>query len=129
VGLSVTRVGGRGQNDRQKQLNAQSMKVLAAYHQAQEFSHFGSEMALATKTDLEAGKRLIEILKQVPGDTFSLFSQQIMLDIALNMKEGELIDVGVMKKSVEALTVGMKEENYETVKAAVRAKSMVEVKK
>jgi F-type H+-transporting ATPase subunit alpha len=129
VGLSVTRVGGRGQNERQKQLNGQAMQVLAAYRQAQEFSHFGSEMALATNTDLEAGKRLIEVLKQAPGDNYSVFSQQVMMDIALNMKAGELVDVVAMKKSVEALTLGMKEEDYPKVLQAVRAKSMVEMKK
>ena len=129
VGLSVTRVGGRGQNERQKKLNGQSMKALAAYRQAQEFSHFGSEMALATKADLEMGKRLIEIMKQVPGDSFSLFSQQVMLDIALNIKDGELIDIGVMKQVVEELTKTATEETYEQVKAAVKAKAAVEIKK
>lgn len=129
VGKSVTRVGGRGQNDRQKQFNNQAMKVLAAYRQAQEFSHFGSEMALATKNDLESGKRLIEILKQVPGESFSLLSQQIMLDIALNLKEGELIDIAVMKKTIGEVTKDIKEDDYEKLKQTVLAKCTVEMKK
>jgi len=129
VGLSVTRVGGRGHNERQKQLAGQAMQVLAAYRLAQEFSHFGSEMALATKNDLETGKRLIEILKQVPGDSFSTYAQQIMLDLALNAKEGELIDVRAMKAAVKDLAKTVTEENYEKVKADISKASLVEVKK
>jgi F-type H+-transporting ATPase subunit alpha len=129
VGLSVTRVGGRGHNARQKQLAAQAMRVLAAYRQAQEFSHFGSEMALATKNDLETGKRLIEILKQVPGESFTPYDQQLMLDVALNAKEGELIDIPAMKLIVHDMSAGMKEENYEKVKQDLLAKCRVEVKR
>lgn len=129
VGLSVTRVGGRGHNDRQKQLAGQAMRVLAAYRQAQEFSHFGSEMALATKGDLESGKRLIEILKQVPGDSFSPYAQQLMLDIALNAKTGELIDISALKAAAHDLSATVTEENYEKIKTDLRSASLVEVKK
>jgi F-type H+-transporting ATPase subunit alpha len=129
IGLSVTRVGGRGHNDRQKKLAGQAMQVIAAYRQAQEFSHFGSEMALATRSDLEAGKRLIEILKQVPGDSYSLYAQQLMLDIALNVKEGELVDIAAMKKAVNEVAAGVNEENYEKAKTDLRGKSLIEVKK
>lgn len=128
VGLSVTRVGGRGHNARQKQLAGQAMQLLAAYRQAQEFSHFGSEMALSTKSDLEAGKRLIEILKQVPGDSFSLYAQQLMLDVALNAREGELIDISAMKIAAKEIA-DIKEEDYEKIKEELRKKSLVEVKR
>lgn len=129
AGMSVSRVGGRGQNTRQKQFTAQAMQVLAAYRQAQEFAHFGSEMALATKNDLETGKRLIEILKQAPGEKFTLYAQQLMLDIAFNVKEGELIDVNKMKQNVHEIAAGLKEEDYEKARENLRKKSLVEMKK
>jgi len=129
VGLSVTRVGGRGQNARQKQLTAQAMQVLAAYRQAQEFSHFGSEMALATKNDLETGKRLIEILKQAPGESFTLFAQQLMLDLVLNAKEGEMLDISKLKLNVHEVAKDLSEENYEKAKEELHKKSIVEMKK
>ncbi len=128
VGMSVTRVGGRGHNARQKLLAGQAMQLLAAYRQAQEFSHFGSEMALSTKSDLEVGRRLIEILKQVPGDSFSLYAQQLMLDVALNAKEGELVDIAAMKMAVKEIK-DVKEETYEQVKEELRKKSLIEVKR
>jgi len=129
VGLSVTRVGGRGHNDRQKQLAGQAMQVLSSYRQAQEFSHFGSEMALATKNDLEAGKRLIEILKQVPGDSFSPYAQQLMMDVALNAKEGALVDINAMKLAVKEISKNTTEESYQKAKAELEAKSLTEIKK
>lgn len=129
VGLSVTRVGGRGHNDRQKQLASLASRVLAAYRQAQEFSHFGSEMALATKNDLEAGRRLIEVLKQVPGDSYSLLAQQIMLDITLNAQPGELLDMPALKLAAKTLPKDIKEADYEKSKKELRDKTLVEVKK
>lgn len=129
VGMSVTRVGGRGHNDRQKALALRAQQVLAAYRQAQEFSHFGSEMALATKKDLETGKRLIEVLKQVPGDSFTLLGQQLMLDIALNLQDGEAIDIATLKVAAAVAQKEAQETDYEKLKTELKAKTLVEVKK
>lgn len=129
VGLSVTRVGGRGHNDMQKKLASQAMRVLAAYRQAQEYSHFGSELALATKKDLETGKRLLDTLKQVPGETYPLYSQQLMLDIVMSAEENEVIDITRMKKEVLELMKAVPNESFEADKQSIKKKSMVEVKK
>lgn len=129
VGLSVTRVGGRGHNDRQKKLAAQSNQVLAAYRQAQEFSHFGSELALATKKDLELGKRLLETLKQIPGESYTLMSQQLMIDLAINTPEDQLLDTAAMKKAALEIAKDLKDEDYEKAKEKLKGMSLVEVKK
>jgi F-type H+-transporting ATPase subunit alpha len=129
-GLSVTRVGGRGHNSRQKQLAAQIMQLLAAYRQAQEFSHFGSELALAVKKDLEAGKRIHAVLNQPPGESYSLISQQLMLDIAVNLKENEILDVNAMKLEVNSVAeLVKKDEDYEKVREELKAKSLLELKR
>lgn len=75
AGLSVTRVGGRGQNRRQQDLGAQTLKALAAYNQAQEFAHFGSEIGPEATQDLARGKRIRELFIQAPGETYSLMAQ------------------------------------------------------
>ncbi len=99
MGLSVTRVGGVGQNGRQKKLAAQTLKVLAAYRQAEEFSHFGSELGPEAKRTLATGKRIFELLTQAPGNTYSLMAQQLMLDVVLNLEEGATLDINGLKTS------------------------------
>ncbi len=100
IGLSVTRAGGVGHNKRQKALAAQTLKILADYRQAEEFSHFGSELGPEAKHALATGKRIFEMLTQGPGETFSLMAQQLMMDIVLNIEEGVELDVNTLKLHV-----------------------------
>lgn len=130
TGLSVTRVGGRGHNARQKQLLAQAFQTLAAYRQAQEFSRFGSELALAAKHDLETGKRIRELLTQAPGETFPVMSQQLMLDIVLNLNENEVLDMSAMRRSVNEVATKVKDDkDYEAVRNDLKKQSLLEMKK
>ncbi len=130
TGLSVTRVGGVGHNKRQKALAAGTLKMLAAYRQAEEFSHFGSELALEAKIALEKGANIFKVLNQGPAETYSLYCQQMMLDIVLNLEDGVKIDVDTLKTNVrdyaEQIT---KDEDYDKVRDELKAKSVVELKK
>ncbi len=130
TGLSVSRVGGRGHNDRQKKLNSQTLKALATYRQAKEYAHFGSELALESKKDLELGQRLQEILTQAPGENYSLLSQQLMLDVAFNLEDTDVLDVDNLKKSVDSIAkLVKKDEDFESLRDQLKAKSLVELKK
>lgn len=129
TGLSVTRVGGVGHNKRQKALAAQTLKLLAEYRQAEEFSHFGSELALESKSVLEKGKNVFAVLNQGPTDTYSVYSQQLMLDIVLNASEGEKIDVEALKSNVREHAAKItKDEEYESIRDQLKIKSLVELK-
>jgi F-type H+-transporting ATPase subunit alpha len=92
-GLSVTRAGGAGQNARQKAQAAKALKILADFRQAQEFSHFGTELGDESKKALKIGKLLYQILTQAPGVSYSLTAQQLMIDIIINLEDSEKIDV------------------------------------
>ncbi len=130
TGLSVSRVGGRGHNDRQKKQGAQTMKALAAYVQAKEYSHFGSELALESKKDLERGKLLLDVLTQAPGENYSLLGQQLMLDLIYNLEETDVLDVSAMKKAVGDLAkLVKKDEDFESIRDQLKVKSLVELKK
>lgn len=129
VGLSVTRAGGVGHNKRQKSFAATTLKTLAAYRQAEEFSHFGSELAVEAKRALVTGKRIFEILTQAPQDTFSLMSQQLMFDIVLNMQDGEDVDLSALKISVGEFAARItKDEEYDAIRDELKAKCLVEIK-
>lgn len=131
MGLSVTRVGGVGHNKRQKSLAAQTLKMLADYRQSEEFSHFGSELAVEAKRALETGKRVFELLTQGPTDVYSFTAQQLMLDIALNVEDGVVIDINQLMLHVNDIATAMEndsDEAYEKAKAELLTKATVELK-
>lgn len=129
MGLSVTRAGGVGHNKRQKSLAAQTLKILADYRQAEEFSHFGSELAAEAKRALLTGKRIFEILTQSPSDTFSLMAQQMMLDLILNLPDGENLDLNAMKLHVMEFAKQVTgDDNYEAIRDQLKAQCLIQVK-
>lgn len=130
IGLSVTRVGGRGQTDRQKQQAGQAVKALNAYAQAQEFAHFGSELALEGQKDIALGKRIYELLNQAPGESFTVRAQELMLDIVLNLPDGQILNVQTLKNLANGYAGQIeKDADFNKVRDELLAKSIVELKK
>lgn len=103
TGLSVSRVGGLGHNKRQKSIGSRVMKQLARYRQAEEFSHFGSELALEARKDIEIGKLIFEVFTQGPSETVTLVEQQLLLELVLTIEQGTVIDMPGMKKAVKEI--------------------------
>ena len=126
MGLSVTRVGGVGHNKRQKTIAAQTLKLLADYRQAEEFSHFGSELGPEARRALEVGRHIFEVLTQGPGDTYSVMAQQLMLDIVLNAELGSVLDISKLKlMSREAGAKVTTEILYEQTKLELKNQVML----
>ena len=123
IGLSVTRAGGVGHNKRQKALAAETLKLLADYRTAEEFSHFGSELAAEAKRALEVGTRLFEMFTQGPTDTYSLIAQQLMLDIVLHSDNNVALDISNLKLHVaEAAAKVTSDELFDQVRDELKAK-------
>lgn len=117
MGLSVTRAGGVGHNKRQHALAAQALKALADHRQAEEFSHFGSELGPEAKAALVVGRRLQEVLTQAPSETFSLLAQQLMLDIVLAAAPEAQLDIGALKLNANDFAGKIsKEDDYAPVR-------------
>lgn len=122
MGLSVTRAGGIGHNKRQKALASQTLKLLADYRQAAEYSHFGTELATDAKHALVVGKQIFEIVSQSPTDTYPLLAQQLMIDIILNADNPEILDLATLKlRSPEYAAKIAKEEDYMAVREELRS--------
>lgn len=120
-GLSVTRVGGRGHSDAQKYISSQTLKAIAAYKRALEFSHFGSEMAANTARELRIGQQINEIITQLPGEHYSLPAQRMMLDIVLAQADGEQVSVTEMKRHVNGIAKTVDDQNYEIVRESLKS--------
>jgi F-type H+-transporting ATPase subunit alpha len=125
MGMSVTRAGGLGHNKRQKALASQTLKLMAGYRQAEEFAHFGSELAAETKQSLVTGKRILQILTQGPSDTFSLMAQQLMLDIILNLGANEDLDLATLRLNANEFAQQVtSDDNYEEVREQFKAQCL-----
>lgn len=120
TGLSVTRVGGRGHNERQQKQNSDVMIALAAAAQAREYSQFGADLELTAHKSMIRGRYLYEAFTQAPGETRSLMAQQLMLDVILNTDPTTGINVANLKQRVDEGAKNIKtEEDYKKVLAEI----------
>lgn len=110
VGLSVSRVGGRGQTKRQKQLTGTLFKALAAYRQAAELSHFGTELAAGSREQLELGKRLYEALKQPPDAVYPTAMQTLVLETILRTEGKTAINIDLLKRKAKEMAPTVTDE-------------------
>lgn len=117
TGLSVTRIGGVGQNDRQKELAAQAIKTLNGYRQAKEFSRFDSELSAEAKQNLHIGDQLYKLMGQAPDETYSILAQTALFDIVLNETEDQVVDIAALKEAARQLTKEGAVTEFEPFKA------------
>jgi F-type H+-transporting ATPase subunit alpha len=123
VGLSVTRVGGVGHNKRQHEQNGKIFKALTAYEQAKEFATFGSDMSEQAKKDMSLGNKLHKLMTQIPGETYNLYAQQLMLHLLLDPAIGLTIEIPNIKKFAnECASQIKKEEDFDHVFEDYKAK-------
>lgn len=118
--LSVTRVGGVGQNSRQKALAAALNKTLAGYRQAEEYAHFGTELSADAQSDYDKGAMLFKLMNQDIGEVYNVVDQQFLLDIILNLAPKEKVDIQKMKEQVHEYSKQLKEKGEESNFDALR---------
>ncbi len=95
-GLSVSRVGGSAQIKAMKKVAGRIKLELAQYRELAAFAQFGSELDKETKSILDQGARMLQILKQPQYSPVSVEHQVIILYAALNK---HLSDIPVDKVS------------------------------
>ena len=63
-GISVSRVGGNAQTKAMKKVSGKLKLLYSQYRELQSFAQFGSDLDADTKSRLEQGARIVEVLKQ-----------------------------------------------------------------
>jgi len=79
VGLSVSRVGGAAQTKAMKQVAGTLRLDLAQFRELAAFAQFGSDLDKATLSQIERGKRMVELLKQGQYVPMTMAEQVIVL--------------------------------------------------
>ncbi|MBI4307707.1 MAG: F0F1 ATP synthase subunit alpha [Chloroflexi bacterium] len=98
VGLSVSRVGGAAQTRAMKKVAGRLRLDLAQFRELAAFAQFGTaDLDKSTRSQLERGQRLTEVLKQPQYQPYPLEHQVIILYAGIN---GFLDDVPVDKVRV-----------------------------
>lgn len=111
AGLSVSRVGGRALNSREKLLSSMLFKKLADYRQAAEFAHFGSDLTSETQASLLLGQMINEAFRQGTGELWSQVEQQLMLETVLASGGQRKLNVGLLKLKVRELAPTVQSES------------------
>jgi len=134
--LSVTRVGGVGQNKRQKGFADKLNLTLAGYRTAEEYAHFGTELSAQAQSDYDKGKVLFKLMNQAIGETYSFAEQQFLMSIVLKSAPEEIINVELLKEKVHEYAAKLSEDkdmkgNFDELEAQLKAEVMTidEVKK
>ncbi|MFH1140466.1 MAG: F0F1 ATP synthase subunit alpha [Chloroflexota bacterium] len=97
VGLSVSRVGGSAQRRAMRRVAGRLRLDLAQYRELVTFAQFGTaDLDVATRSQLERGQRISEVLKQPQYDPLSLEKQVTIMYAVIN---GHMDDVPISKVS------------------------------
>jgi F-type H+-transporting ATPase subunit alpha len=128
VGISVSRVGGSAQTKAMKKIAGRLRLDLAQFRELEAFAAFGSDLDAVSKSQLERGARMVELLKQGQYSPYSLERQIVSIWAGTNGKlddiavadirrfESELLDfIGRERKEIFTVISETKQLEDETV--------------
>jgi len=127
VGVSVSRVGSSAQTAAIKQVASRMRLDLAQFRELAAFAQFASDLDKATKSSIERGRRVTEILKQPQYQPVSVEKQAMIIYAATN---GYLDDVLVdMVSAWEASFYRYMDANHPEIGEEIVEKSVNEKNK
>lgn len=109
-GLSVSRVGSNAQTKAMKQVSGSLKLELAQYQEMLAFSQFGSDLDAATKSVIDHGSRLTELLKQKQYAPLDL-AEEVLSLFAAKHKYLRTIEVEEIRQFEEELHAFFKRDH------------------
>ena len=102
AGLSVSRVGGAAQTKAIKSVGAHLKLGLSQFRELASFAQFGSDLDEATKSQIDRGQRLTELLKQPQYQPMSIWEQFVSIH-AVSSGALDKVEVSRVKDAQTAL--------------------------
>ncbi|MCL2451339.1 F0F1 ATP synthase subunit alpha [Candidatus Saccharibacteria bacterium] len=115
VGLSVSRVGGNAQTKTVKSVSGNLKLYLAQFRELASFAQFGSDLDAETKSIIERGQRLTELLKQPQYHPLDIWEQVVSV-VALTSGAFDGVPVAKIHTAVENLLARMKTDKKDLIK-------------
>lgn len=124
VGISASRVGGKAQTKAMKAVAGSLRLDLAQFRELAAFTQFGSELDEKTQSQLERGKRMVEILKQDKLSPLPLEKEVIVIFTGV---KGLLDDIPLdFVKTFEEELYQFLEEKYPDIPKTIAETKMLE---
>jgi F-type H+-transporting ATPase subunit alpha len=102
AGLSVSRVGGAAQTKAVKSVGSHLKLGLSQFRELASFAQFGSDLDEATKSQIDRGQRLTELLKQPQYQPMSIWEQYVSI-ASVTRGMFDSVSVGKIKDAQTAL--------------------------
>ena len=111
-GISVSRVGGNAQIKAMKKVAGTLKLLYSQYRELQGFAQFGSDLDADTKSRLEQGERIVEVLKQNRNTPIAVELQVAIIFAVVNnmLKEIPLEDIHRFEEELFEHLVATKDE-------------------
>jgi len=125
AGLSVSRVGGDAQTKTVKSVSGHLKLGLSQFRELASFAQFGSDLDEATKSQIERGQRLTELLKQPQYQPMGVWEQAASV---FTVNEGlfDSVPVAKIKDAQAALLTKLWSEHKEDMRTMNKGAEKVE---
>jgi F-type H+-transporting ATPase subunit alpha len=115
AGLSVSRVGGAAQTKAVKAVGSHLKLGLSQFRELASFAQFGSDLDEATKSQIDRGQRLTELLKQPQYQPMSIWEQYVSI-AAVTRGMFDTVSVSKIKDAQTALMTRLWSEHKEEMR-------------
>jgi F-type H+/Na+-transporting ATPase subunit alpha len=114
AGLSVSRVGGDAQTKSVKSVGSHLKLSLSQFRELASFAQFGSDLDEATKSQIERGQRLTELLKQPQYSPLGVWEQTASIH-AVNSGAFDKVPTAKIKDAQSALLARLAKDHKKEV--------------
>jgi F-type H+-transporting ATPase subunit alpha len=125
AGLSVSRVGGAAQTRAVKSVSGGLKLGLSQFRELASFAQFGSDLDAATKSQIERGQRLTELLKQPQYKPASVWEQTASI-YAVNNGLFDQVEPSKVKDAQAAVLSRLWSDNKEEMKELDKGDKMTD---